>query len=652
MELPRIRPLDEAVVNRIAAGEIVLAPSSALKEMLENSIDAGASSIDVACKDGGLKLLQITDNGSGIAKEDLAIVCERFTTSKLRKFEDLQHISTYGFRGEALASISHIAHLSVITKTADDSCAWKCLYKAGKVDPPLSQPQAVAGKDGTTITVEDLFFNFPSRLNSLRSPSEEYAKILDVVSRYAVHTTGVGFTCKKYGTTANDITIRANVTQKERIRAIYGSSVASDLLEFSVEPEPSFGLSKCSGYVTNVNFDNKKSIAPIFFINGRLVTCDPLRRALQQTYNSYLPKGHKPFVYLSLELDSTNVDVNVHPTKREVRFLFEDEIVDHISAKLAEVLSNVDVSRTFLTQQLLPSPKRVATNQEIVSSAPKKARPLPTLSQYKRPSEHKLVRTDFSQSTISTYLPQQSKIETSFTEGTQRTKVKLKSIFELKHETEQKVDKRLLEIFSRLTFIGVVDSLKRLMCFQYDVNLFMADYGCLCYELFYQIGLSDFSNFGTLRLSQPVSIDQLLVENGLDHGKDTVVSVFVEMKDMLLEYFSIEIDTEQPEDPRIVTLPLLAKGYVPDLGKLALFVFRCGTKVNWDDEKECLGGIIQQLALLYVPGAKEDDAEIASTLETVICPLLKSRFLPSSDLKPDVVEIANLPGLYKVFERC
>ncbi|GME78650.1 unnamed protein product [[Candida] boidinii] len=302
--------------------------------MLENSIDAKSSSIEISVKDGGLKELTITDNGSGISKEDLPILCERFTTSKISKFEDLDSIATYGFRGEALASISHIAHLTVVTKTKNDVCAYKCHYSDGKLVPARpkesSDPRPIAGKDGTQISVADLFYNVPSRLRTLKSPSEEYSKILDVVGRYAVHTENVGFSCKKIGETFNSLTVRNGLNHKERIRSVFGSNVAKELMEIKVIPNEEYGLLKCYGYVTNSNFVNKKSISPLFFINNRLVSNDPLRRAILQIYSIYLPKGHKPFVYLSLEIDPKNVDVNVHPTKREVRFLNEEEIIEHI----------------------------------------------------------------------------------------------------------------------------------------------------------------------------------------------------------------------------------------------------------------------------------------------------------------------------------
>lgn len=197
----RIRPLDETVVNKIAAGEIIVAPVNALKELIENCVDAGATSVDIVAKDGGLKLLQITDNGCGINKEDLPILCERHTTSKLKEFEDLQSIGTYGFRGEALASISHVAHLTVTTKTRDSDRAWRAVYADGKLVPAKpgqsADPKPVAGRNGTQLTVEDLFYNMPNRLRAFRSPSDEYQKILDVVGRYAVHCEGVAFSCKK-----------------------------------------------------------------------------------------------------------------------------------------------------------------------------------------------------------------------------------------------------------------------------------------------------------------------------------------------------------------------------------------------------------------------------------------------------------------------
>lgn len=187
----RIKALDPQLVNRIAAGEIIQRPFNALKELIENCLDAGSTNISMQIKEGGLKLIQIQDNGCGIDKEDLKIVCERFTTSKLKEFDDLKTINTFGFRGEALASISHVSRLTIVSRTAKSPCAYKAQYADGKLVGSI-KPCASA-YIGTQIVVEDLFYNSSIRRNALRNSSEEFAKINETVSRYALHNYHVAF---------------------------------------------------------------------------------------------------------------------------------------------------------------------------------------------------------------------------------------------------------------------------------------------------------------------------------------------------------------------------------------------------------------------------------------------------------------------------
>lgn len=264
-----IRKLDEVVVNRIAAGEIIQRPANALKELLENSLDAQSSHIQVQVKQGGLKLLQIQDNGTGIRKDDLGIVCERFTTSKLSKFEDLTHIATFGFRGEALASISHVAHLSIQTKTAKERCGYKATYADGKLQ---GQPKPCAGNQGTIISIEDLFYNMPQRRQALRSPADEFQKLSEVLARYAVHNPRVGFTLRKQGEAQPSIRTPIDSSRSENIRIIYGAAISKELLEFSHRDEVFKFEAEC--LVTQVNYSAKKS-QMLLFINNRLVesTC-------------------------------------------------------------------------------------------------------------------------------------------------------------------------------------------------------------------------------------------------------------------------------------------------------------------------------------------------------------------------------------------
>lgn len=260
-----IRKLDEVVVNRIAAGEIIQRPANALKELLENSLDAQSTHIQVQVKAGGLKLLQIQDNGTGIRREDLAIVCERFTTSKLTRFEDLSQIATFGFRGEALASISHVAHLSIQTKTAKEKCGYKATYADGKLQ---GQPKPCAGNQGTIICIEDLFYNMPQRRQALRSPAEEFQRLSEVLARYAVHNPRVGFTLRKQGDAQPALRTPVASSRSENIRIIYGAAISKELLEFSHRDEVYKFEAEC--LITQVNYSTKKC-QMLLFINQRLV---------------------------------------------------------------------------------------------------------------------------------------------------------------------------------------------------------------------------------------------------------------------------------------------------------------------------------------------------------------------------------------------
>lgn len=727
-----IKPLDESVVNKIAAGEIIISPVNALKEMMENSIDAGATSLEILVRDGGMKLLQITDNGSGINKEDMPVLCQRFTTSKLTKFEDLESIATYGFRGEALASISHIARVTVTTKTNSEKCAWRVSYAEGKM---TGEPQPVAGKDGTVILVEDLFYNMPSRLQALRSPSEEYAKILDVVGRYSVHCEQVAFSCKKFGDSQFSSTVRADASIEDRIRVVFGNNVARSLLSYELAPIEELDITRVSGKVSNLDFTFKKSITPVFFINNRLVTCNPLARALRQIYSNYLPKGSRPFIYLSILINPRVLDVNVHPTKREVRFLHQDDIIDKIANELNDVLSKIDTSRTFKTSTILTG-KKLNTTQRTSSRASSaiSKQSQPQIHGYAQDSstpakryENKLVRTDASQAKITTFLrsnqsqassqpiaielelpspeirsvsveagsgdkneqthsspagqnvgPLESQLDTQ-----ERVDINLSSVKRLRDAVDDSAHRDLTDIFANLTFVGVVDAERRLASIQHDLKLFLVDYGAVCYELFYQICLTDFANYGKIILESSSDGDLNLINilSGFEHLDKLFVSTIVrklwDMRDMLAEYFAIEIisktgtDSPDLEDITLKSIPLLLKGYTPPFAKIPFFIYRLGTKVNWDSEEPCLDGIMRQIALLYIPEvielidtSREDVAkdekidfvtrseEMSSVLENVLFPCIKRRFLAPSHLLKDVVEIANLPGLYKVFERC
>ncbi|WQF80545.1 Putative DNA mismatch repair protein Mlh1 [Colletotrichum destructivum] len=717
----RIRALDPNVVNKIAAGEIIVAPVNALKELIENSVDAGATALEVLVKDGGLKLLQITDNGCGIQKEDMDILCERHTTSKITAFEDLASIATYGFRGEALASISHIAHLSVTTKTKDSDCAWRAAYLDGKLAPAKpgqsAEPKPTAGRQGTQISVEDMFYNIPTRRRAFRSPAEEYNKIIDIVGRYAIHCKGVAFSCKKYGESGTSVSIQATATEVDRIRQIYGSSVANELMQFSTS-EDRWGF-KATGWATNANYNIKKTTF-LLFINHRCVESTNIKKALEQLYSSFLPKGGRPFIYISLEIDPARVDVNVHPTKQEVHFLNEDDIIQSICEHIRSQLAEVDTSRTFMTQSLLPGSHLVDASlqaeDEGVSATP--ATPARETPGSKRPrrNSNSLVRTDTSLRKITSMLPSATATTPSkaspaaaaaaaIAAGSADQNVlsasediryemvdrpfapmKLTSIKELRAEVREEMHNDLTDIFANHTFVGIVDERRRLAAIQSGIKLYLIDYGRTCYEYCYQVGLTDFGNFGTIRFTPPLDLREILrvgaeIEKSniespdedfdVDDVIEKVAAQLIERREMLSEYFSLEV-TPAGE---LLTIPLLIKGYTPAMVKLPRFLLRLGPCVDWTEEKPCFDTFLKELASFYVPeqlpptiGGEADENEGGDTLdglvadrrknvrwamEHVFFPAFKARLVATTPLmKAAVLEVADLKGLYRVFERC
>lgn len=276
--------------------------------MLENSLDAGATSITITLKQGGLELIQIQDNGHGIRKEDLNIVCERFTTSKLSSFDDLKKISTYGFRGEALASMTHVARVTITTRTKDSPCAFRAKYSDGKpmlvtgsTDKPDIKP--TAGIVGTTISVEDLFFNMPTRKQAFKNTHEEYQRVLDVITKYAIHfgDNNISFTCKKHGKTTADLFTPQSSSTLENIRLTYGPNVTNNLIDVTcIGDTESDGLKfSMNGKVSTANYTGKK-LTLILFINNRLVDSTAIKKVVEAAYQDVLPKHSYPFIYMSI----------------------------------------------------------------------------------------------------------------------------------------------------------------------------------------------------------------------------------------------------------------------------------------------------------------------------------------------------------------
>ncbi len=328
-----IHVLDNSLINKIAAGEVVERPASVVKELVENSIDAGATSVTIEIKGGGIDMIKITDNGKGIPKDEISSAFLRHATSKLSKLEDLDSILTLGFRGEALSSIASVSQVELITKTAEDETGTKFCISGG-----IKEDECQTGaNNGTVFTMKNLFFNTPARRKFLKKPATEGTYISEVVNRIAL---GHPHIAVKYINNGNSILYTSgNNDLKAVIMRIYGRDVAANMLEINVEKN---GY-KLSGLIAKPIVARANRSYENFFINGRYIKSTLVQEAVQEAYKGKLMIGKFPVFALNMTVPSSTVDVNVHPTKLEVRFADESFIYDLIYTAVNKVLSNTNL---------------------------------------------------------------------------------------------------------------------------------------------------------------------------------------------------------------------------------------------------------------------------------------------------------------------
>lgn len=319
--MSKIRVLSDQLANQIAAGEVVERPASVAKELVENSVDAGAGRIQVEVEGGGRRLLRISDDGEGMGRDDALLAFERHATSKISTAEDLNAIRTLGFRGEALASIASVARVELVTKTADAPAATRVLIEGGRV----RDVKDAAHPKGTTISVRDLFFNVPARRKFLRSEATESFHLTNLVMHYALAHPEIAFTLMNNGRE----TLRATPASdlRERAYQIFGPEFIESLLPVSGGQEQ---VALVSGYVSSPAMRRTSRDAQYLFINGRFVRDRLIGRALSEGYRSVLPQGTYPAALLFLDVPLEEVDVNVHPAKTEVRFRRAAAVADAV----------------------------------------------------------------------------------------------------------------------------------------------------------------------------------------------------------------------------------------------------------------------------------------------------------------------------------
>lgn len=347
--------LDELTINKIAAGEVIERPASVVKELVENSIDAGATNITVEIQNGGISKIRIIDNGSGMSKDDLEFAFERHATSKIRKAADLENVKSMGFRGEALASIAAIAHVELVSKTEDDNIGHKIVVEGGKI----LEIEDSASQKGTTITVSNLFFNTPVRYKFLKKDFTEAGYIEDAVTRIAIANPNIAI--KLINGNKTIIQTNGNGDLKTVIYTIYGKEIAEGLLEVNYEYE---GI-KVTGAIGKPEIARNNRSYQMFFVNKRYIKDKTLSAGVEQAFKGLIPIGKYGVVVLNIEIEPNKIDVNVHPTKLEIRFQEEQKVFKAIYHSVKDTLLKGDLVKEVEREPVVEEQK-LEVNQEHV----------------------------------------------------------------------------------------------------------------------------------------------------------------------------------------------------------------------------------------------------------------------------------------------
>ena len=325
--------LDDLTINKIAAGEVIERPASVIKEMVENSIDAGATNIVVEIKNGGISYIKVTDNGKGIAQDDLEIAFERHATSKIRSADDLDTVTSMGFRGEALASIAAIANVELVSKTKEQDVGYKVIVEAGDV----LEKEEIGCQIGTSITVRNLFFNTPVRYKFLKKDYTESGYIEDAITRIALVNPNIAIKLINTGKTV--IQTNGSGDMKSVIYSIYGKDIANGIMEVSYK----YDDISVSGVIGKPEIARSNRTNQLFFVNKRYIKDKTLTAATEQGYKGLIPIGKFGFVVLNLEINPAKVDVNVHPAKLEVRFEEENKVFQAVYHAIKDTLLKTEL---------------------------------------------------------------------------------------------------------------------------------------------------------------------------------------------------------------------------------------------------------------------------------------------------------------------
>ena len=362
--------LDQATIDKIAAGEVVERPSSVVKELVENAIDAGSTAITVEIKDGGISFIRISDNGCGIDPSDIKTAFLRHSTSKIRSVEDLLTISSLGFRGEALSSISAVSMVELLTKTKDSICGIRYVIEGGQE----KSMEEAASPDGTTFFVRNLFYNTPARKKFLKSSMTEAGYIHELMIRLALSHPEISFKFINNGQTK--LHSSGNHSLKDVIYQVYGRDISNNLVEIDAQEN---GV-RITGYIGKPSVFRGNRNFETYFVNGRYIKSNIIAKGIEDAYKGYLMQHQYPFCVLQFEMDGSDLDVNVHPTKMELRFSNQQALYDFVFRTVREGLDR----KEYIPQVIIEEPKKMVVNptaEPKQTVQPKPAQPKAAASQ-------------------------------------------------------------------------------------------------------------------------------------------------------------------------------------------------------------------------------------------------------------------------------
>ena len=566
--LRKIAVLDQNTIDKIAAGEVVERPSSVVKELVENAIDAGATAVTVEITDGGKKLIRITDNGSGMESEQIPLAFLRHATSKIEKVEDLEHIASLGFRGEALSSIAAVSQVELITKTPSDISGSRYVIEGGN-EIALEE---LGAPEGTTFLVRNLFYNTPARSKFLKSDMTEANYIHTLMEQLALSHPEISF--KYIQNKQVKLHTSGNYSVKDVIYSVYGREIAKALLDVNYENS----FMKVEGFVGKPEIARGNRSFENYYINGRYVKNNIITKAIENAYRGFLMQHKFPFVSLRMEMEGNDLDVNVHPAKREVRFAREQEVYDAVydmvrsALTRKEMIPKVSVDSTpaktetkeeKITRAAVPEPFETKRREEMYPNTVRKPEVRDGLNARTE------IRKPFSQGTQSEtivrepaaeYRPAFSEAEEEMFSGTLRENQKLdeeKKQVELKltEEPEKKqAPPQQLELFeekllapesrSRIRVVGQIFDTYWLV--QFEDNFYIIDQHAAHEKVYYERMVKQFRehSIDSQYLSPPMIVTlSMQEEEVLNSNKD------------YFEQFGFEIENFGGREYRISAVP-------------------------------------------------------------------------------------------------